>query len=109
MENEALGKITAKQTPESQRIEAMEAEIEAINAETEEKEFQHKQLLHMSERLRKNQIMFDAHIKSMEDALRAGRKELADVTVYLRQARSCWPSVLCGRGGVARVFICSLI
>jgi hypothetical protein len=49
-------------------------------------EFQHKQLLHMSERLRKNQLMFDAHIKSMEDALRAGRKELTDVTGYLRQA-----------------------
>ncbi len=39
----------------------------------------------MSERLRKNQLMFDAHIKSMEDALKAGRKELGDVTVYLRQ------------------------
>ena len=37
VENEALGKITAKQTPESVRIEGLEAEIEAINAEMEEK------------------------------------------------------------------------
>lgn len=85
VENTALGKISAKQTPESLRIEALDAEIEAINSEMEEKEFQHRQLLHMSERLRKNQLMFDAHIKSMEDALKAGRKELNDVTGYLRQ------------------------
>ncbi len=37
MENTALGKISAKQTPESLRIEALEAEIEAINDEMEEK------------------------------------------------------------------------
>jgi hypothetical protein len=37
VENEALGKISAKQTPESLRIEALEAEIEAINVEMEEK------------------------------------------------------------------------
>ena len=55
-------------------------------------EFQHRQLVHMSERLRKNQIMFDAHIKSMEDALKAGRKELGDVTVYLRQV-CVWAAV----------------
>ena len=39
----------------------------------------------MSERLRRNHITFDAHIKSMEDALKASKKELADVTSYVRQ------------------------
>lgn len=85
VENDALGKMASKQTAESLRIEGLRDEIERIVAAMEDKDFQHRQLEHMSERLRRNHITFDAHIKSMEDALRASKKELADVTSYLRQ------------------------
>lgn len=38
----------------------------------------------MRTRLKKNKARFDTHIKTMEDALRASKKELGDVRNYVR-------------------------
>lgn len=41
----------------------------------------------MAERLKTNQILFDGHIKGMDNALKASQKELTEVKTYLRMVR----------------------
>lgn len=41
----------------------------------------------MWERLTDNQVKYDAHIKTMEDALAASRREFESVRTLLRQVR----------------------
>ena len=85
MENDALVKMQKKQTPESQRIQELLANIQTANDTTDRKLHYRRQLEHMLRRLGKNQITFDAHINGMEDALKGSRREQDEITVLTRQ------------------------
>lgn len=87
-ENDALQKISAKKTGEAVRIEKLKAEIAAVNDRMVEKDFHKQQLEHMAKRLKTNQVNFDAHIKGMDDALQASKKEYEEVKNLMRQLES---------------------
>lgn len=75
MEADTIQKIEQRSTPDALRIVALEKEIESVNLRKDERLLQKRQYEHMARRLKTNQVSFDAHIKGMDDALRASRKE----------------------------------
>ena len=51
---------------------------------------------HMMRRLRKNQVSFDAHIKAMDNALKASKKEYSEVHTLMRQLENSKQEALQG-------------
>lgn len=96
VENKALLSIEAKSTPDALRIQALEAEIAGVKDRMEKKLMQKAQYEHMMRRLRKNQVSFDAHIKSMDNALKASKKEFDEVHTLMRQLENSKQEALQG-------------
>ena len=85
VDNEALQKMEKAQTPDSRRIVELKAQIEGVEDEINEKARYRRSLEHMAKRLRANQVAFDAHIKGMEEALAASKREFDEVKLLMRQ------------------------
>jgi len=72
-------------TPESQRINALMAETQKVKKDMEDKLFYQNQLQHMTRRLTKNQMSFDAYLAGMEEAYHSCVKEYDEVKLLQRQ------------------------
>ena len=70
--------------PQARRIGMLAGLLDDTAQELAERQFKKEQYEYMVSRLKKNQVTFDSHIRSMEEALTATRKELADVRSYVR-------------------------
>ena len=96
VENRALLSIEAKSTPDALRIQELESEIAGVKERMSKKLMQKAQYEHMMRRLRKNQVSFDAHIKSMDNALKASKKEYEEVHTLMRQLENSKQEALQG-------------
>lgn len=72
------------ETEEGLRIEAIEREVESCIEEIDKKQHYTRQLQFMLERLKRNQLKFDAHMTGMEDTLTTLTKECGEI-VLLRK------------------------
>jgi hypothetical protein len=71
-------------TEEGMRIEKLQKETDDITNSISEKTHYSRKLDHMLQRLKKNQLKFDAHMVGMEDTMRSIQKDCADVVLMRR-------------------------
>lgn len=76
---EHLDAMKNAETEESRRIEQVEEELRKVECEISQKTHYTRQLQHMLNRLKKNQIKFDAHMEGMQEAVKALEKEGVEV------------------------------
>jgi len=72
-------------TPESHRINALINETSKVKGDMGDKLFYQNQLQHMTRRLSKNQMSFDAYLAGMEEAYNSCVKEYSEVKLLQRQ------------------------
>jgi hypothetical protein len=80
----ALRHITPAEAAEVSRIRQLRRQIRTVRRAMTRREFTRRQYEHMSARLRSNASAFERHMKGLDDAIRAARKETGDVSGYLR-------------------------
>eukprot|EP00903_Cladosiphon_okamuranus_P012596 g11787.t1 len=85
LEHDALEKMKLRQTPESDRIETLTANIEEASAEIQGKLHYRRLLNHMLQRLERNKVKFHAHLNSMEESMNATKREKMDVESLTHQ------------------------
>lgn len=76
--------LTPVEAAEVDRIRALRKQIKSVRRNMTRREFTRRQYEHMAARLRVNASAFERHMKGLDDAIRAARKELSDVSGYLR-------------------------
>lgn len=76
---EALESMRKAETDEGFRIEKLREEIETVEGEIFKLNQYTRQLEHMSSRLKRNQVKFDAHMTGMEDVMSAIQREGMEV------------------------------
>lgn len=76
---EQLDAMKRSSTDDGMRLERLSKEIEEVEEEIYLKTHYSRQLEHVLDRLKKNQLKFDAHMTGMEDTLRVLEKEAIDV------------------------------
>jgi DNA repair exonuclease SbcCD ATPase subunit len=84
-EVEMLEENLENKTPEAHRINNLVAETAKVKQDMEDKLFYQNQLQHMTRRLSKNQMSFDAYLAGMEEAYNACAKEYSEVKLLQRQ------------------------
>jgi hypothetical protein len=85
LENKSLREMQGAKTESSARIKGLQKECEEIQEEMNVKIQYRDQLDHMHDRLQQNTMKFSSHIKKMEDAMVASKREYAEVKLLLRQ------------------------
>lgn len=80
--------LTSYEVTEVERISQLRKLIRRVRRSVASRDFQRRQYEHMVSRLRANAAVFERHMKGLDDAIRASRKELGDVTGYLRMLES---------------------
>ena len=87
-EIESLQKMEKNDTPETIRIQELRKKIKEVEGEIEGKLFVRKQLEFMLRRLREGEVVMDAKVRNMEDALDASKKEYEEVKALLRDLKA---------------------
>jgi chromosome segregation ATPase len=83
-EIESLQKMEKNDTPETVRIQELRKKIKEVEGEIEGKRFVRQQLEFMLRRLRDDEVVMNAKVLNMEDALDASKKEYGEVKTLLR-------------------------
>jgi hypothetical protein len=76
--------LSTVDTLEVNRIRELRRFIRAVRRSVAQRDFQRRQYTYMIARLRGNASVFERHMKGLDDAIKAARKELGDVQGYLR-------------------------
>lgn len=76
--------LTPVELAEVERIRTLRRSIKNVRRSMTRQEFTRRQYEHMLARLRSNAGAFERHMKGLDDAIRAARKEIADVSGYIR-------------------------
>lgn len=84
LQYDELCRMKKANTFESARIEAIKKDLAVVTEDLQRIDHQKRQLLHMLNRLNKNQILFDAHMNGMADCYNAVHKEYAEVVLLRR-------------------------
>lgn len=78
------GGISHSDSIDIERMRKLRKQIKRTRRRVAKREFQKKQYVHMTDRLRANAESFERHMRGLEDAIKASKKELSEVTSYLR-------------------------
>lgn len=84
LQYDELCKMKKANTFESARIEAIKKDLAVVTDDLQRIDHQKRQLLHMLNRLNKNQILFEAHMNGMTDCYNAVHKEYGEVVLLRR-------------------------
>lgn len=76
--------LTTAQAQAVERMRYLRRAIDAVKASMARTEFKRRQHAFVAARLRGTACAFDRHMKGLDDAIHAARKELSDVAGYLR-------------------------
>jgi len=83
-EYEGLVSMKKGKTNESDRITQLEKQIREVTLDIAHKTHYQRQLEHVLQRLRRNQLKFDGHLNGMEEARRGVLKEFEEVSLLRR-------------------------
>lgn len=81
---EELEAMKKAETEEAARIEMLQQQYVQVEAEIQEKKHYTRRLDHMLQRLKTNQLKFDAHMTGMEETMRNIQKDGAEVRLMRR-------------------------
>lgn len=84
LQYDELCRMKKANTFESARIDVLKKELGVVTDDLQRIDHQRRQLLHMLQRLNKNQILFDAHMNGMTDCYNAVYKEYTEVVLLRR-------------------------
>lgn len=84
LQYDELCRMKKASTFESARIEAIKKDLNVVSDDLQRLDHQKRQLMHMLQRLKKNQILFEAHMNGMTDCYNAVHKEYAEVVLLRR-------------------------
>lgn len=85
IEGDALREMKAGENPDGVTIRGLLERISIATRETDEKLRYRRQLEHMSRRLMKNDVAFDAHLRAMEETLESAEREEAEIGLLMQQ------------------------
>lgn len=84
LEYDNMMKMKVRDTPESHRIDQLKEDIVKIEEDIMKSAHYMRQLQHILQRLKRNQIKFDAHMNGMDESRKAIEKEFDEIRLLRR-------------------------
>ena len=88
LDHDGMEKMRARDTSEARKIDQLKVQTAEVESDILRLQHYRRQLDHMLNRLKKNQIKFDAHMNGMEDTYRAVKKEWEESRLMRRSLDS---------------------
>jgi len=88
IENASLIKMEKHETADTSKLDELQGLIDEESEVLDQRLHRKRVLKHMKDRLDKNQVAFNAHIRTMEEALEASKREFDEVKNLMRQLES---------------------